>query len=176
VLGPLLANSLAAAYLVPALVPAFVARRFVFLGRPLRRVFAGFAALLVLLWAGLAIRHAWQGPILSAPSVREPELYSYTIALIALGAGLLWRAIATRSAPLRMLAMGVIALTAAKVFLLDAAGLVGLLRVFSFLALGLALAGLAFLNRWAASHTGPAQGAAAAPETEDEGADTDPKA
>ena len=37
----------------------------------------------------------------------------------------------------------------AKVFLLDAAGLTGLTRVVSFLGLGLSLAGLAWLNRWA---------------------------
>ena len=47
--------------------------------------------------------------------------------------------------------MAVIALTIAKVFLVDMSGLVGLLKVFSFLALGLALAGVAFLNRWAAA-------------------------
>ena len=45
--------------------------------------------------------------------------------------------------------MIVIGLTIAKVFLLDAAGLTGLTRVFSFLGLGLSLAGLAWLNRWA---------------------------
>jgi uncharacterized membrane protein len=43
----------------------------------------------------------------------------------------------------------VIGLAIAKVFLVDAGELSGLLRVFSFLALGLALAGLAWLNRWA---------------------------
>ena len=43
-----------------------------------------------------------------------------------------------------------IALTIAKVFLIDISGLSGLTRVFSFLALGLSLAGLAWLNRWAA--------------------------
>jgi uncharacterized membrane protein len=45
--------------------------------------------------------------------------------------------------------MAVIAVTVAKVFLIDAAGLTGLTRVASFLGLGLSLAGLAWLNRWA---------------------------
>lgn len=45
--------------------------------------------------------------------------------------------------------MAVIAVTVAKVFLIDASGLTGLTRVFSFLGLGLSLAGLAWLNRWA---------------------------
>jgi uncharacterized membrane protein len=52
--------------------------------------------------------------------------------------------------PLRRIAMAVIGLTVVKVFLWDAAGLTGLLRVVSFAGLGLGLAGLAWLNRWAA--------------------------
>ena len=54
--------------------------------------------------------------------------------------------------------MTVIALAIAKVFLFDISGPTGLLRVFSFLALGLALAGLAWLNRWTANRaTGAAK-------------------
>ena len=45
--------------------------------------------------------------------------------------------------------MTVIALTVIKVFFVDISGLAGLTRVFSLLALGLSLAGLAWLNRWA---------------------------
>jgi uncharacterized membrane protein len=67
-----------------------------------------------------------------------------------IGAGLLYQAIARNSVVLRRAAMAVIGLTVAKVFLIDVAGLTGLTRVFSLLALGLSLAGLAFLNRWAA--------------------------
>lgn len=152
VLGPVVFNTLIPAYLLPALLLGFVARRFRFLSDLQRRVIGGAGALLGLFWAALAIRHAWRGDGMWRPGFAEPELYSYTIALLVLGGGLLWQALARRSAGLRKLAMTVIALTVAKVFLVDAAGLVGLLRVFSFLALGLALAGLAFLNRWAAGH------------------------
>lgn len=157
VLGPVLINTLAPAYLLPAAVLGFTAWRFGFLPRWLRLVLAAAGAALGLLWAGLVIRHVWQGPDLSRPGVTEPELYAYTIALLVLGGGLLWRAIAGGSGLLRKLAMAVIALTVAKVFLVDASGLVGLLRVFSFLALGLSLAGLAVLNRWAAARMADGQ-------------------
>ena len=50
---------------------------------------------------------------------------------------------------LQRIAMAVIALTVAKVFLWDASGLTGLTRVLSFAGLGLSLAALAWLNRWA---------------------------
>jgi uncharacterized membrane protein len=69
--------------------------------------------------------------------------------MMLLGAALLYQAIAKRSNTLRKVAMAVIGITVVKVFLLDAAGLTGLTRVVSFLGLGLSLAGLAWLNRWA---------------------------
>jgi uncharacterized membrane protein len=49
--------------------------------------------------------------------------------------------------------MAVISVTVAKVFLIDASGLSGLTRVVSFAGLGLSLAGLAWLNRWAQTAT-----------------------
>jgi uncharacterized membrane protein len=64
---------------------------------------------------------------------------------------LLYQSIARGSAGLRRLAMAVVVATVLKVFLIDAAGLTGLTRVAAFLGLGLALAGTAWLNRWAAA-------------------------
>ncbi|GGD35319.1 DUF2339 domain-containing protein [Sinisalibacter lacisalsi] len=156
VLGPIALNTLLPAYLLPGAVLALIAARFAFLGLGLRRVIGTAASVLAAVWLFLAIRHAWRGDAMNAAGFTDPELYSYTIALLVIGAGLLYQAIARRSGGLRKLAMAVIALTVAKVFLVDASGLVGLLRVASFLALGLALAGLAFLNRWAAGRTGAA--------------------
>ncbi|MCB1338898.1 MAG: DUF2339 domain-containing protein, partial [Maritimibacter sp.] len=157
VLGPPFVNTLAVAYLIPALFFGFLARRFGFLDRRLRLGFALVSAALGALWLFLAIRDFWRGDEIASADFSQPELYTYTMVLLLIGAGLLWQAIAKRSATLRKIGMGVIAVTIAKVFLVDMSGLVGLLRVFSFLALGLALAGLAFLNRWAASHTGEAE-------------------
>lgn len=151
VLGPPVLDTLLVAYGVPALVIGLALVRLGHLPRVLRRALQGVAVGLASLNAGLEIRRVWRGPDLSVPGVTQAELYSYTIALMVVGAGLLYQAIARGSAPLRRAAMGVIAVTVAKVFLIDAAGLSGLTRVFSFLALGLSLAGLAWLNRWAAA-------------------------
>lgn len=147
--GPWLLDSLALAYLVPGLLLAAAAWRMPGLARVLRAGFGGVGAGLILLYAGLEIRHIWRGAWLGGGAVGQGELYTYTVALMALGGGLLYQAIATQSVRLRRVAMAVIGLTAAKVFLIDASGLTGLTRVFSFLALGLSLAGLAWLNRWA---------------------------
>jgi uncharacterized membrane protein len=150
VYGPPVLDTLLVAYGLPAALIGAALSRLGHLNRWLRHALAAAAAALAALYAGLEIRRLWRGDDLSVPGVTQYELYSYTIALMALGAILLWQAIARGSAPLRRAAMAVIALTVAKVFLIDAAGLSGLTRVFSFLALGLSLAGLAWLNRWAA--------------------------
>ncbi len=147
--GPPVLDTLALAYLVPGAILLAAFLRLPGVPRRLGLGFAGVGVALAALYAGLEIRRFWQGDWLGAPGVMQGELYTYTLALMLLGAGLLYQAIARRSGVLRRVAMGVIALTVAKVFLIDAAGLTGLTRVLSFAGLGLSLAGLAWLNRWA---------------------------
>lgn len=148
--GPLVLDSLFVAYGLAGGVILLARRWLGHLPLWLRRGLDGIGAALVAIYAGLEIRRFWRGDDLSVPGTSQPELYSYTIALLLLGGVLLWQAIARSSVGLRRVALGLIGLTVAKVFLVDAGGLSGLMRVFSFLALGLSLAGLAWLNRWAA--------------------------
>ena len=149
--GPILINTLLVAYGLPALIFALSARRLDFLPPNILMALNTFSVVFVVYWVGTAIRHFWQGPRIAGGYVSQYELYTYTLALLVFGAGLLWQAIARNSSLLRRIAMTVIALIVGKVFLIDATGLTGLTRVFAFLALGLSLAGLAYLNRWAAS-------------------------
>ncbi|MGB8814169.1 MAG: DUF2339 domain-containing protein, partial [Paracoccaceae bacterium] len=151
VYGPWLLDTLLLAYALPGLMLLAAALKMPWLDRRLRIGFAACGTALVVLYGVLEIRRFWQGDWLGIPGITQPELYSYTVALMLTGAALLYQAIARRSALLRRAAMAVIGLTVAKVFFIDAAGLTGLTRVFSFLGLGLSLAGLAWLNRWAAS-------------------------
>lgn len=153
--GPMGLDTLLLAYGLPGLVLLALGLRFAPLAAwpVLRRGAVALGAALAVFWVALEIRRFWQGDWLGIPGLRQEELYSYTVALILLGAGLLYQAIARASAALRAIAMTVIGLTAAKVFLIDAAGLTGLTRVLSFLGLGLSLAGLAWLNRWAGQAT-----------------------
>lgn len=147
--GPRVLDTLFLAYALPGLILMAAARWLPGLAPRLRLACLAMAAGLVALYAGLEIRRLWQGDWLGIPGVLQGELYSYTLAMMGLGAGLLYQAIARRSAGLRRLAMAMIGLTVAKVFLVDAAGLSGLTRVVSFAGLGLSLAALAWLNRWA---------------------------
>jgi uncharacterized membrane protein len=154
VYGPPVIDTLMVAYALPGLLLLWSVTQLGHLARWIRGALAVAGAALVAFYAGLEVRRFWRGDDLSVPGVTQAELYSYTIALMLIGAGLLYQAIARRSQGLRRIAMAVIALTIAKVFLVDISGLTGLTRVFSFLALGLSLAGLAWLNRWAAGQQG----------------------
>ncbi|WP_084732842.1 DUF2339 domain-containing protein [Roseovarius marisflavi] len=152
VTGPMIFDSLAAAYLPVALVFAVAAWKLGHLPRLLRGGFVVLASAYGAWYGGLEIRRLWQGRDLSVPGVSDGELYSYTLALIAVSGVLLLLALLRRSETLRRLAMAGVALTVAKVFLVDMSGLAGLVRVASFLGLGLSLAGLAWLNQRIARH------------------------
>ncbi|MDG1472684.1 MAG: DUF2339 domain-containing protein [Ascidiaceihabitans sp.] len=144
-------NTLAVSLLLPAAVLAIGVWRLQTLPRLLSLAMKGLAGALTILWIFSVIRHFWQGagamPLDRGMS--QPELYSYTIALLIAGAGLFYQSLARKSSVMRKAGLAVIGLAVAKVFLIDISGLEGLTRVFSLLVLGLSLAGLAWLIRWA---------------------------
>jgi uncharacterized membrane protein len=151
VVGPPVFNTLMVAYLLPALVLVAGWMRIKTIQAELRLLMQGLAGTLIALWAFSTLRHFWQGSV-GMPlefGMSQPELYSYTIALLILGAGLFYQSMAAKSPVLRKAGLFVIAGAVAKVFFIDISDLEGLTRVFSLLALGLSLAGLAWLNKWA---------------------------
>ncbi|UWR23361.1 DUF2339 domain-containing protein [Sulfitobacter sp. S190] len=157
VLGPVLLNSLAAAYLLPALVLVLGAWRLRQVDLRLRKALVAAGGALALFWLAMVLRHFWQGgdAMSLSEGIGQPELYTYTLALLLAGAGLFYQSLARRSLVMRRAGLVVIGLAVAKVFLIDISGLGGLTRVFSLLVLGLSLAGLAWLNRWAAERDAP---------------------
>lgn len=151
VFGPVLVNTLAAAYLLPALVLLAGAWRLNGIDLRLRKLLGGLGGTLTVFWIFAAIRHFWQGGSMMPLSlgISQPEQYTYTIVLLLAGAALFYQSLARRSDVIRKAGLVVIGLAVAKVFLIDVTDLDGLTRVFSLLVLGLALAALAWLNRWA---------------------------
>jgi uncharacterized membrane protein len=152
VIGPAFINTLIPAFLLPALVLAFGA---IWLRRLPRRLRQGFNAVAIALgafWLTLAIRHFWRGAEqMASHTMGQGEQYTYTVALLVTGAALFYQSIARGSNALRKAGLVVIGVAVVKVFFVDIGELDGLTRVFSLLFLGLALAGLAWLNRWAAT-------------------------
>lgn len=145
--GPFLFDTLAAGYLTVAVLLAVASRLLVDLPKWIRSVFLVISGAHVAAYTGFEIRRFWRGNDLSVAGVTQPELYSYTIAMMLAAAGLLLLAYLRGSDRLRRLAMAAAAVTIVKVFLVDMEGLTGLIRVASFIGLGLALAGLAWVNR-----------------------------
>jgi len=148
VLGVPVFSSLAVAFLPMAAVFAVAAWKVSTPAGSGFKPLVAFSGLAASCYAALEIRHLWQGPFIGLQlGVKDGELYTYTVVLLLTSFALLFIAFARRSVALRKLAMVGVGLTIAKVFLIDMAGLSGLIRVASFMGLGLSLAALAWLNR-----------------------------
>lgn len=145
--GPYVFDTLMVTLVLPALIFAVISIRFTHLPRRVRQAAGWVCGGLVAYYVGLEIRRFWQGDDLTGTFVLGGELYSYTVAMLLGSTGLLFAAFFKRSSGLRSVAVVGIALTIAKVFLIDMSSLTGLIRVASFLGLGLSMAGLAWVLR-----------------------------
>ncbi|MBN2972951.1 DUF2339 domain-containing protein [Roseomonas aeriglobus] len=88
-----------------------------------------------------AVRQATHGALLTGP-LGSGENWLYSAALLGLAIVWLWRGLATHDRTTRIAALGLLTAATVKVFLIDVAALGGLLRILSFLGLGLALIGI----------------------------------
>ncbi|HEU4959873.1 MAG TPA: DUF2339 domain-containing protein [Sphingomonas sp.] len=104
-----------------------------------RWAWAGLATLLVALL--VTVRQLTHGAILTGP-VWRTENWLYSAAGLALALVWLSRGIAAGAADLRLAGLALLTLVTLKVFLIDAAALEGMLRILSFLGLGVALIGI----------------------------------
>jgi uncharacterized membrane protein len=144
-----IANGLFLAYALPAVMVA-LARRWIDV-EPNRNV-ALFvevvASILAFAYVSFEVRHLFD-PDFERPGVGASglELYVYSVVWLLFGVGLLALGFLRNAAALRHAGMALVCVVVAKVFLIDMAGLQGLLRVFSFLGLGAALVGLGYAYR-----------------------------
>ena len=129
-----------------ALALLWAARRFEpeFFAR-FERARAILQMLLVALLAFSLLRQAAEGTILSAPGLSEAEDISRSILAILLATGFLLWGTRTGSRNWRIASLLLMLGAVAKVFLLDASGLEGLMRIASFVALGVSLIGIGWL-------------------------------
>jgi uncharacterized membrane protein len=139
----LLIDVLFLAYAVPA---AFAFVLSVLYQRDNEQLLARLAAIggFVLLFAyiTLEVRHAFQGPTLWELNKSDAESYAYSVVWLLYALALLGLGIAFTQAFLRYASLAILVIVVLKVFLLDMSDLTGLLRVASFLGLGLSLVGI----------------------------------
>lgn len=88
-----------------------------------------------------AVRQVTHGALLTGP-LGSGETWLYSAALLALAIVWLWRGLARHDRTTRIAALALLTAATVKVFLVDVAALGGLLRILSFLGLGLALIGI----------------------------------
>lgn len=139
-----LINLLLIGYLLPGLAYAglaFYARD----KRPLPYVIllALSGALLGFAWVTLSVRRFWQGEFIAYwKGFEQAETYSYSVAWLAIGVGLLALGSRFAARSLRIASAVIVIVTVAKVFLIDMANLEGVLRALSFIGLGFVLIGI----------------------------------
>ncbi|WP_324749056.1 DUF2339 domain-containing protein [Sphingomonas sp. LY54] len=90
----------------------------------------------------LLVRQAFHGATLTAIDMPVGERYGYSLAGLLLSVGLLGAGVRMADKPLRLAGLLLLTATVLKVFLVDAAALEGVLRILSFLGLGIALIGV----------------------------------
>jgi uncharacterized membrane protein len=90
----------------------------------------------------LLVRQGFHGAVLSMPGVPASESYGYSLAALLLSIALLVAGVRIPDKALRLAGLVLLSATAAKVFLIDASRLEGVLRILSFLGLGIALIGI----------------------------------
>lgn len=103
-----------------------------------------FISFLAALAAGIAllVRQAFQGPILPGGVVGNAEAYGYSLAFLLLSVAVILAGVRLADKALRLAGLVLLTATLLKVFLVDAAALTGVLRILSFLLLGIALIGI----------------------------------
>lgn len=142
-------NGLLLAYAIPAAMAA-LARRWIDV-EPDRRVdllVEAAASILAFVYVSFEVRHFFDpGFERRGFGAHGLELYAYSIVWLLFGVALLALGFLRQAAALRHAGMVLVCIVVAKVFLIDMAGLQGLLRVFSFLGLGAALIGLGYAYR-----------------------------
>ncbi|MGB0934904.1 MAG: DUF2339 domain-containing protein, partial [Alphaproteobacteria bacterium] len=138
-------NTLALPYGLPIIGMLLASRELAYIKLQEWQPYAkGFALILLFVWVSYNIRFFFAGPLLNVVTDSDPETYSYSIAWLLIGVSLLTAGIMQKDKMLRYASLGTMVLTVSKVFLYDASNLEGLLRVMSFLGLGITLIGLSW--------------------------------
>jgi uncharacterized membrane protein len=106
---------------------------------------AAFALMLALTYVTFEIRRLYHGPILSSGPTTGAEQYTYSVAWLAFGVVLLGAGLLFNSQRARLASAIVIALTIAKVFVVDISTLTDVYRALSFICLGLVLLPIGWL-------------------------------
>ena len=137
-------NILLLAYGAPVLIAVLAYR---FYEPQFKNIAACIAGGGLLVFVSLEIRHFWQRALALDLGTSDAESYTYSVAWMVMAVVTILAATRLGSKGGYKAGMGLLLVVIAKIFLIDMGDLEGLLRVASFMGLGLALLGLAYLYR-----------------------------
>jgi uncharacterized membrane protein len=139
-------NSLFLAYALPAAVALPLARELKAWVSGLATCgLAGLSLVLIFVYLSLEVARTFQGQSLSLADQSDAEIYAYSLVWLIYAGALLALGIRRKQTALRYASLLVLLIATVKVFVFDMGDLTGLLRVASFLGLGLCLVGIGFL-------------------------------
>ncbi|AHE98956.1 DUF2339 domain-containing protein [Thioalkalivibrio paradoxus] len=138
-------NLLLVAYGLPVVLWALATRHY---EPDLRPFFAVMAGVALWVFVSLEIRHLWHGRLDLADAVLAGELYTYSVAWLAMAVPAMLVGTLRRRKALYRGGMVLLLAVVLKIFVVDMGGLTGLLRALSFMGLGLSLLGLAFVHQY----------------------------
>jgi uncharacterized membrane protein len=115
--------------------------------RQWRQITGAVAALSLLIFVSVEVRHIWQGELDISQPMLAGELYTYSMVwlFMAIVGSLL--SLRYTNSDLYRASMLFLMIVVGKIFLIDTAGLSSLLRVAAFLGLGLSLLGLSYFHQ-----------------------------
>ena len=137
-------NIMLLAYGVPVAAGWLVYRYF---DETYRKVAISVTSVGFLIFVSLQIRHLWNGAVDIALPFKDAELYTYSIVWLAISVITILVAASKNEQSFYRAGMALLVVVIGKIFLIDMADLEGLLRVASFLGLGLSLLGMAYLHQ-----------------------------
>jgi uncharacterized membrane protein len=138
-------NWLLPAYLLPVAALVLVQRAPIAAG--FRRPIDTLVMLLLLQFVAASVRQLFHGAILNGAVVTSGENVLWSLAGIVTAIGFLLHGLRQAGKDWRIAGLVLMIATVLKVFLIDAAGLDGLLRILSFVALGFSLIGIGWLHK-----------------------------
>lgn len=138
-------NMALVAYGIPVIVGLLYALFYLPRHRKKSIAFSGFALFILI---SIEIRHLWSGTIdIGYPITSEGELYTYSAVYLVIAIGTILAGSWRLGQDCYRAGMALLAVVIAKLFLVDMSGLEGLLRVASFMGLGLSLLAISYIHQ-----------------------------
>jgi uncharacterized membrane protein len=140
-------NLLTLALGLPIVLGLLFTRYYGAAGSGARKLAALFVGLASFFFLSFQVRHLWQGTVSLNTSTSSGELYTYSVVWLLMAVAAMLAGGLRQWQNLYRGGLVLLSVVILKIFLVDLSDLDGLLRVASFMGLGLALVGISFLHQ-----------------------------